>query len=931
MATSVPRKRPPAPCIGDPEGESLQLIEWRANAGPRSAAEPPPSLKRRGVDKEPLLGTEVVYRERPEQAVISINHAAALNPDARARWLICALENASRGVARPSDIYDILVHPRFSVGVSATVAKRMLAELQRQIELFPDRLQTVIVADDFALATKVTSAQSDRTDNKEEHAIDGTVIAEDIMARCVNFVRQNEKVIEATHKLATRTLQVELERENLQQVWGLTWLRVAFNARRRVLEAIVPNTPAGCWNAAQLAVGHSPLQPGDELVAVNGLRDWDSMANIRNLQTASLTFLREEKMPEQSEACAHQGIAVPLFSPESYAVQAEGGWWAHSSGDWLYSETEKVYFNVRTSSIFLEDPSAPGTFMRVNPGANDTEGRKCPEQATRLAGRVRWFNRAKGFGFIAPKQLDKTMDAEEAEDIFVHKSEILAVATEGNKAKGASANIPLLPGIPLTFSLGLQDNGKLCAVNVDVDQDLFTHCNAGAALGPSCRCATLVPIGIRSAAGHEVTGAFTGLITGRRDVGGCEFIAHRLARHLSSALQGRDQGGEKAARAGLLTAFRHMQQSLLQYAQQLSKNSASLWLSAEMLACSVFVFGPDVDGQPRALFTCAGGGGGLIGRATGSVAASFGSCGVATPTVIPDSVSEEDGFKVFEKGLKGPSIKFPSVWVPGTDVLPRGFGANAWSEKNGVAGGMDLEVHSHDLNWEEDAFLVLGSDELWQALPDTQQAVDIVLESLREHPNDQSPESFAAQKLLDAAKSSRRASDRACALVLRMKWCDVQGECSAREMQTSNDKTVKTVSSEAMDRVSDIPAEKGISNAASLKQVTMELPQDTVDDIFAEPPQTAESPTKNEEDIVDDIFAEPPQTAENPSNNKEVMFSQSGTVFEEASVLAAKPVPLDEPDADHKTPAPSTFEAPIGPMSEMDDMFAEFCKEVGGV
>merc|ERR1712190_5809 len=100
-------------------------------------------------------------------------------------------------------------------------------------------------------------------------------------------VKQKQKQVSPNH---TSLVHAELRRSNLQEVWGLTWLRSAFNERRRVLEAVDPDTPAGRWNAERVAGGNRPLRPFDELKLVNGSSDWDEMGRLRELLVASLSF-----------------------------------------------------------------------------------------------------------------------------------------------------------------------------------------------------------------------------------------------------------------------------------------------------------------------------------------------------------------------------------------------------------------------------------------------------------------------------------------------------------------------------------------------------------------------------------------------------------------------------------------------------------------
>mmetsp|Transcript_95389 Transcript_95389/g.269719 ORF Transcript_95389/g.269719 Transcript_95389/m.269719 type:complete len:147 (+) Transcript_95389:64-504(+) len=113
------------------DGESVMLERWRSGRRRfgQAYAEPPESLKRARVDKELPLEAEVVRRQRGQEVAINIHIVAALRPDARARWLTMAFESVEAGSARPSDVYDVVVHPRFGAGVSSKLAQLMMHEL----------------------------------------------------------------------------------------------------------------------------------------------------------------------------------------------------------------------------------------------------------------------------------------------------------------------------------------------------------------------------------------------------------------------------------------------------------------------------------------------------------------------------------------------------------------------------------------------------------------------------------------------------------------------------------------------------------------------------------------------------------------------------------------------------------------------------------
>jgi len=84
---------------------------------------------------------------------------------------------------------------------------------------------------------------------------------------------------------------VNLTRDQGQTSWGLQWDRRAFNEKRRIVEAVVPDTPAGLWNKAN-ENSDNKLQKGDELLALNGNTGWLACSELSRLQQVQLTFQR---------------------------------------------------------------------------------------------------------------------------------------------------------------------------------------------------------------------------------------------------------------------------------------------------------------------------------------------------------------------------------------------------------------------------------------------------------------------------------------------------------------------------------------------------------------------------------------------------------------------------------------------------------------
>eukprot|EP00439_Symbiodinium_sp_Y106_P072586 s85_g13.t1 len=329
------------------------------------------------------------------------------------------------------------------------------------------------------------------------------------------------------------------------------------------------------------------------------------------------------------------------------------------------------------------------------------------------------------------------------------------------EASAALPRLPLLPGAPVEFDLGMQD-GKPSAVGAQQRLDLHGLCRAGFA-GMSCtRQVEPAPINLKAESGHSLVGCFAGLVTGRHGMGGAEFVALNLAKDLGTSFQGREQGGRRGAKAAMLAGFQRTQHGFLQYAQRLSDNSAKLWLSAETSACCVLVFGPDKNGTAAAVLGDAGSGGrGLVVARDGQITSRLGAAGPGG-----EEKPAQDSLKVFEHGLKGPSINFPAM--PGArGPAPKGFGTHAYSEKGGLAAGLAVTLDVCQLDWANDALIILASDSFW-AIAEEEKAAKSALAAVVAH---QSPE----QALMQDVQAMRRGAkaDDLAVTVLCFTWVDL--------------------------------------------------------------------------------------------------------------------------------------------------------------
>lgn len=99
-----------------------------------------------------------------------------------------------------------------------------------------------------------------------------------------------------------KLIEVMLERDKQQPSWGLLWDRKSFTRKKRVLEALMPSTPAHLWNEERRRREEDHLQKGDELVKLDGRGGWEACNELPNLHKVKLTFQRvEAKARRQSK------------------------------------------------------------------------------------------------------------------------------------------------------------------------------------------------------------------------------------------------------------------------------------------------------------------------------------------------------------------------------------------------------------------------------------------------------------------------------------------------------------------------------------------------------------------------------------------------------------------------------------------------------
>eukprot|EP00435_Cladocopium_sp_Y103_P071204 s48_g37.t1 len=92
-----------------------------------------------------------------------------------------------------------------------------------------------------------------------------------------------------------KLIEVTLERDKQQPSWGLLWDRKSFTRKKRVLESLMPETPADLWNKDRKERDEDHLQKGDELVKLDGQEGWEACNELPNLHKVKLTFQRADQ------------------------------------------------------------------------------------------------------------------------------------------------------------------------------------------------------------------------------------------------------------------------------------------------------------------------------------------------------------------------------------------------------------------------------------------------------------------------------------------------------------------------------------------------------------------------------------------------------------------------------------------------------------
>jgi len=403
----------------------------------------------------------------------------------------------------------------------------------------------------------------------------------------------------------------------------------------------------------------------------------------------------------------------------------------------------------------------------------------------RLEGKVKWYNKDKGFGKILPSYLKGQAPPEE---VFVHKNQIEG-GPDGPHAQAIGE------GSIVSYEVTVQVDGKPCACNVQVQGVLRALAAVDSISAVESKENLLrrllnsgLQVGTFQVKGHgkatmedrfivrsgvmvdalgstckKALSAFFGVFDGHSGASCSEFVAANLDKSLFDCLRHqnkRDVSSEMAIRSALLAAFRMTEHNFFQYANKLEGGAAHSWATAGSTACTACFFGPDEEGRLRLAVANAGDSRIVLGKKDGRAVRLSED---HTPNIpLERKRIEQQGaaitqvcgiWRIVLRSGRGEGIAGLSV--------SRGFGDLEYKQPAGVVSAVpDVILRTIDLR--EDSFVILASDGIWGPISDTE-AAKMVAAVLREAGED-APRR-AAQQLVEAAHQRELSDDKTALIV----------------------------------------------------------------------------------------------------------------------------------------------------------------------
>jgi len=473
----------------------------------------------------------------------------------------------------------------------------------------------------------------------------------------------------------------------------------------------------------------------------------------------------------------------------------------------------------------------------------------------RLEGRVRWFDKEKGFGKILPLDAKSTSVEEE---IFVHKNQI----EDGTEGDNYAA---LAQGALVSYEMTTQEDGKPCAGTVRVQgfakivQNGLTQAAGAALSAKEAKLRQLLLQGLQSGVcqekGHKKALMEDGYLEGvPREVGtlgtsgksaamtmyavmdghagiSCSnFVVLNLERNILDSLRDqkkRDANAEQILKSSLLAGFKVTEHSFHQYANKLEGGAGRTWATSGSTCCAACLAGPDEEGRLRLLVANVGDSRAVLGKKDGFAVR-------LSVDHRPDNAAErrrveqQGGTVAAFGGAHRVILKSRGQVAAGLSVT-RSFGDVDFKVPAEVVTAVP-ELSAFAIEPEEDVMLILSSDGVTGSITDME-AVRLASIPLREGGSD-APEKAA--RLLVETAHARDPSDDKTALVI---WFGEKPDNPAVNASNAVDEEDLFVAS------SEAP-----SLATSSDKVEAEVQPTTEDDMFADGADPMEMA------LLDDIF-----------------------------------------------------------------------------
>lgn len=409
-----------------------------------------------------------------------------------------------------------------------------------------------------------------------------------------------------------------------------------------------------------------------------------------------------------------------------------------------------------------------------------------PAGPQRSEGRLKWFNKERGFGKIAPTVANGEPPAEE---VFVHCKQVVG-GPDGEHAQAMAEGVVVLYEVATGSWTGSQSaynvevasiaRGKTPAPDLPLTGDrgklLRRLLMSGMRVGtfqemgigkPSMEDRLLTRTGVEidycGELKRRAVCALFGVFDGHSGASCSDFLAHALDRCIFECLkhQGkREVCLEMAVRSALLAAFRTMEHNYFQYANKLDRGSAHAWVTAGSTAVTACFVGPDEEGRLRLVIANAGDSRAVLGKKDGRAVRLSED---HTPNVPSERKRiEKEGASVVDchgiwrivlASKKGTGIAGLSV--------SRGFGDFEYKQPSSVVSPVpDIAFMTVDLR--KDSFIILGSDGVWGPVTDAE-AVRIVAAALRS--GTEEPAKRAAQQIVETAHQRDSSDDKTAVVV----------------------------------------------------------------------------------------------------------------------------------------------------------------------